>query len=90
MAYALIIGIGQYHHINPLQKTTTDAQDLYDLLLQQGYPERNVSLLLDDQATKSFISDRLDWLARRASGQLNGPHLLCRTRRTAGWRSQSR
>ena len=64
-AHALIIGIAAYRYIRPLRKTTTDAQDLYDTLLQQGYSPTNVVLLLDEQATKPAISDRLNWLAHR-------------------------
>ena len=68
-AYALIIGIGNYRHIPQLKKATTDAQDLRDVLVQGGYPESQVSLLLDDQATTGAISDRLDWLTRRAQDE---------------------
>jgi hypothetical protein len=62
-AYALLIGIGVYYHMRPLAKTTTDAHDLHDLFLQSGYPAANLALLLDGQATKAAISDKLDWLA---------------------------
>jgi hypothetical protein len=65
-AHALLIGIAAYRHVCSLAKTTTDARDLYDALLQNGYSPTNVTLLLDEQATKSAISDKLDWLARRA------------------------
>jgi len=64
-AHALIIGIAAYRLIRPLSKTTTDAQDLYDILLQQGYTSTNVALLLDEQATKPAISNKLNWLAQR-------------------------
>jgi len=66
-AYALFIGIAAYRHLRPLSRTTTDARDLHDLLAQSGYPTANLALLLDEQATKATISDKLDWLARRAS-----------------------
>lgn len=65
--YALLIGVGAYRHICPLAKAITDARDLHEMLLQSGYPAARVVLLSDDQATKTAISDRLDWLARRAS-----------------------
>ena len=64
-AHALFIGIGAYHRLHPLEKTTTDARDLHDLLAQSGYPVSNLTLFLDDQATKAAISDKLDYLARR-------------------------
>lgn len=65
-AYALLIGVGAYQHLSPLSKTTTDASDLYSLMTQSGYPAANSALLLNDQASKTAISDKLDWLARRA------------------------
>ena len=64
-AHALIIGVAAYRYIRPLSKTTTDAQDLYETLLQQGYLLTNVALLLNEQATKPGISDKLNWLAHR-------------------------
>jgi len=64
--YALLVGITAYHNLRPLSKTTTDAHDLRDLLAQSGYLDSNLGLLLDKQATKAAISDRLDWLARSA------------------------
>jgi hypothetical protein len=39
---------------------------MHDLLARNGYPAANLALLLDEQATKGAINDRLDWLARRA------------------------
>jgi len=68
-AYALVVGIGDYHHLRPLSKTTTDASDLHALLAQSGYPAANLALLLDEQATKAAISDKLDWLTRRATSE---------------------
>jgi hypothetical protein len=65
-AYALLIGIAAYRHIRPLSKATIDAQDLHGLLGQSGSLPPNMGLLLDEQATKAAISDRLDWLARNA------------------------
>jgi hypothetical protein len=66
-AHALLIGVGAYRHLPPLAKTDTDARDLHGLLARSGYPAASLTLLLDEQATKAAISDRLDWLARRAS-----------------------
>lgn len=64
--YALVIGIASYRHIRPLGKTTTDAEDVRDTLIEQGYSSSNVGMLLDSKATKSAINEKLDWLARRA------------------------
>jgi CheY-like chemotaxis protein len=67
--FALLIGIAQYKSINPLAKTTVDAEDLYTVLLNNGYPKENVILLRDDEATKSRISQSLDLIARRAKNE---------------------
>jgi len=65
--YALLIGIAKYHNLTRLTKTTTDAQDLRDLLAQSGYYSAgNLVLLLDEDATKGAIDESLDWLARHA------------------------
>ena len=53
-------------HLQKLGKSTTDARDLHELLATNGYERAHMSLILDEDATKSAISDRLDWLARRA------------------------
>jgi hypothetical protein len=67
--HALLVGIGAYRHLRPLNRPATDARDLYDALVgldDCGYPPAQVALLLDGQATKGVINDKLDWLARRA------------------------
>ena len=66
--YALLIGIGAYENLVPLGKTMLDAQDLYDLLVDPsyaGYPQSNVHLLLDREATKGAIASALKDLAAR-------------------------
>jgi uncharacterized caspase-like protein len=67
--FALLIGISEYKNIKKLTKTTFDAEDLYAVLLDNGYSKEHVFLLRDNEATKSHISDRLDWIARRAKSQ---------------------
>lgn len=62
--FALLIGIGVYINIRPLNKTVTDASDLHKLLLTHGYEEGHCKVLLDKSATKGAISDALDQLAR--------------------------
>ncbi|BAZ69463.1 MAG: caspase family protein [Pelatocladus maniniholoensis HA4357-MV3] len=61
--YALVIGIANYHHIRPLSKTTNDASDLHETLIQNGYSQTNVTILLDQDATKAAISQKLELLA---------------------------
>lgn len=70
-AHALVVGIGNYRHVNKLPPTVLkDAQDIYDLLLDQqfcGYSKDNVMLLLDDQATQSAMRQALAALAKQTN-----------------------
>ena len=66
-AYALIIGIASYRNIRPLDKTLTDAQDIFDLLIDDGYcgyAYSHVKLLKDEAADRDGQRVRLH---RRAS-----------------------
>lgn len=69
-AYALVIGIANYQHINSLPRTVLkDARDIYNLLTDPnlcGYLPANVSLLLDEEATGAAIREELAKLAERA------------------------
>lgn len=65
--YALVIGIANYHHINPLPATVRkDALDIHDLLAN---PEMgsydHMKILLDGDATRQAILDELAGLAKR-------------------------
>jgi Caspase domain len=64
--YALLIGIAKYRYLNTLSKTTNDARDLYSTFIKNGCPQQNLTLLLDEDATKVAISRELDQLAHRA------------------------
>lgn len=68
-AYALIIGINSYQHINPLSKAVNDAVDVRNLLIDEntcGYHPDNVCLLTDTQATKLVFFETMNWLAEKA------------------------
>lgn len=56
---ALVIGVADYPHVNKLPKNVLDdARDIVDTLCAPGhcgYPNVNVELLLDDQATADGI-----------------------------------
>lgn len=67
-AYALVIGIADYQHINKLPPVK-DAEDVAALLTDLshcGYPKDNVELLLDRQATQPAIRQGLTHLAKRS------------------------
>jgi hypothetical protein len=65
--YALIVGIANYPRVRKLPKTVLkDGRDVHNLLRSPahcGYPDTNVRLLLDDQATVDSIRAGLRWLA---------------------------
>jgi hypothetical protein len=63
--YAILIGIADYQYIPSLTKAMIDARDMYDVLVQNGYPEANIRLLLDGQATKLAVREQLAWLAKQ-------------------------
>lgn len=68
LGYALAIGVGRYKHLSPLARSSTDARDVANLLVDQcGYPHAQVATLIDQKATKSAINEKLEWLARRAT-----------------------
>lgn len=70
-AYALVIGIANYHNINNLPLTVLkDAQDIYNLMvdpLHCGYSPENVQLLLDEQASQASLRQALANLSKRSN-----------------------
>ena len=68
-AHALSIGISAYRHIRPLP-ATEDARDIAAVLRDParcGYPDGNVRLLLDGDATRAAILAELYGLATRTT-----------------------
>ncbi|SVC40151.1 uncharacterized protein METZ01_LOCUS293005, partial [marine metagenome] len=56
--WALIIGIDKYEDFPQLNYAVEDANSIRTLLTTQyGFPEENITLLLDDAATKTAIMD---------------------------------
>ena len=56
--WALIIGIDNYQDFPQLRYAVEDAKSIQTLLMTQyGFPEGNITLLLDDDATKEGITD---------------------------------
>lgn len=66
--YALVIGIANYPCVRKLPATVLkDAQDVKRILCSPshcGYPEDNVKLLLDSEATAEGIRNGLRWLSQ--------------------------
>jgi hypothetical protein len=67
-AHALVIGVSQYRHIQPLP-SVADAEDLAGVLRDPaacGYDPASVTLLQESDATREQILDELDRLGRTA------------------------
>jgi hypothetical protein len=66
-AYALIVGIADYEHVDRLPSTVAkDAQAIYDVLVDPNhcaYPAANVKLLVDRQAVQGALQQALADLA---------------------------
>jgi hypothetical protein len=54
---ALVIGIDEYASMSPLSYAVSDAQAIHDLLVNKfGFPETNITTLLNKQATRKAIA----------------------------------
>lgn len=55
---ALVIGINKYHDFPELEFAKNDAEEISNLLINKfGFPKENMTLLLDDDATRQNILD---------------------------------
>src|SRR2546421_4409382 len=70
-AHALVVGIANYVHLNQLPEIVLkDARDIHQLLIDRNhcaYPNPNVELLLDEEATRPALQEALARLARRCN-----------------------
>ena len=56
--WALIIGINEYHNFSQLKYAVEDAKSIKTTLMTQyGFPEENIALLIDNNATKDKIQN---------------------------------
>jgi hypothetical protein len=63
---AVVIGIADYPGwINDLSYPDDDALDMYNYLLAQGYPVKNIKLLIDGQANAKNIMRAINWMNRQ-------------------------
>ena len=64
--WALIIGINKYHDFPQLNYAVEDARSMKTLLnTQYGFPEENIEMLLDEEATKNKITNAFYTLAEK-------------------------
>lgn len=58
-SWALIIGINKYRHSAPLEIASADAEAIESAVIEVlGFPKANVSMLLDEKATRKRIMER--------------------------------
>jgi Caspase domain len=58
-SWALVIGINDYQHTNPLEIARADAESIRDALVRDfKFPKKNVWTLLDKQATRAQIMEK--------------------------------
>jgi len=62
--YALIVGISQYKEMPALQYADRDAIAFAEFVKDQGTPDQNISLFLNEDATRMNIVDELYRLSR--------------------------
>lgn len=68
--FALVVGVERYASLPPAEHAARDAQTVRAHLLAAGYPERNIVLLLDQQAGKSGLEKYLDaWLPKNTDSE---------------------
>ena len=58
--YAVVVGINEYPGGNALNGCVNDANNMKAYLVQHGFPEQNIQMVLDKAATKKGILDALD------------------------------
>ena len=67
-SWALLIGINNYQNETQLNYAVADAMEMQRLLTEKlGFPEQNITLLLDDDATLQGIKKSMQELAGKTS-----------------------
>ena len=66
-SYALIIGIDKYQNVQPLNYAVEDAESIQDILVNTfDFPEDNVTLLKNEEATKQNILKSFSEITKKA------------------------
>lgn len=65
-SWALVVGINDYARASPLAYAVSDAQAVAESLDPLGFPDENVTVLLDAAATRDRILSELQGLGRKA------------------------
>ena len=66
-SYALIIGIDEYENVKPLNYAVKDAESIQDILVNTfNFPEGNITLLKNEEATKQSIIEAFSDITTKA------------------------
>ena len=66
-SWALIIGIDKYQNVPTLSYAAKDAIDVKELLIKKyGFKDSNVTLILDEEATKQNILSGFNQILKKA------------------------
>ena len=66
-SYALIIGIDKYQNVKPLNYAVKDAESIQDILVNTfDFPEDNVKILINEDATKQNILKSFSDITKKA------------------------
>ena len=79
-SYALIIGIDKYENVQKLNYAVDDAESIKDILINSfDFPEENVSLLINEEATKQNIIKSFSKITKDAEANDRVIVFFCRT-----------
>src|SRR5262245_7193840 len=64
---ALLLGINDYKHVNPLRGCVNDVENVRKLLTEKfGFDAKNVKTLINQRVTKAKVQEQMKWLFRDA------------------------
>lgn len=69
-SWAVVVGVDRFKHrtVSRLNYATNDARSVAKALVPLGFPEKNITMLLDEQATRGEIERVLSSAIRRVAG----------------------
>jgi hypothetical protein len=69
-SWAVVVGVDRFKHrtVSRLNYAANDARSVAKALVPLGFPEKNITMLLDEQATRGAIERVLSSVIRRAAG----------------------
>ena len=66
-SWGLVIGINKYKNVEPLTYAVNDAEAVRDMLIENyGFPDENITMITDEEATKENILDGFNEILEKA------------------------